>query len=201
MLPERSLIKFSQCVRWEYNVLYTHKRTHTQRLTHTRTFIKAALNEFSLILWFDMYGLCCGVIPSRGSWLLFRLFFLAFYLFQLWKLFTRVAKTKARINKRKAWKRLLLLLSWLVYNYPGFLLPLFTQIFPLLPSFLASSKQTFTAQLFLERSFVVNWWVLNCFVGPMNILWYTSFTFTFHFPIFFGRFSTLLLKFMHNQQS
>lgn len=179
-----------------------HTQTHAHTKTHTYTHIYKSSFEWVFIdtliwyVWLVLRG-------NSQSWLVAFIspVFLAFYLFQLWKLFTRVAKTKARINKRKAWKRLLLLLSWLVYNYPGFLLPLFTQIFPLLPSFLASSKQTFTAQLFLERSFVVNWWVLNCFVGPMNILWYTSFTFTFHFPIFFGRFSTLLLKFMHNQQS
>lgn len=73
---------------------------HTSHYTHTHTytlcdcvcccFIEATSNEFSLILWFDMYGLW-GNSPAQALKLLVYfsfLFFLLFYLFQLWKLFT-----------------------------------------------------------------------------------------------------------------
>lgn len=88
---------------------YTHSHTHN---THwlcacmCSCFIDATSNEFSLILWFDMYGLWGNSLAQALKLLVFfsTFYFSLFYLFQLWKLFTHVAKAKARINKRKAWK-------------------------------------------------------------------------------------------------
>lgn len=201
MLPQQSLIKFSQRVRWAYIALYTHTHTYTLCFCVCCCFIEATSNEFSLILWFDMYGLW-GNSPAQALKLLVYFSFLFFccFIYFNYENFLRVAKAKARANKKKSMKsgcRSTIFQSSCRRRLPtnlSFIQGGSRRVAA--ASFSASSKQTFTAQLFLERSFVVNWWVLNCFDGPMNI----SFTFRF-IHIFFAAFLTLLPKFMHNQQS